>query len=604
LKKVWIDTKQIPAVERETLGRILGYVRPYWPQAIVLGLCITSAAALNLLPPFFIKEIVDHAIPERQVTLLWALCFGMVAGPAIAGLFQVGQKYVAEKMGQQVMLDLRVQLYRHLHRMSISFFSRQKPGETVSYILNDVQGVGGVVTNTLVDVVQNTVVLVSTVVFIIVLDWRLALVAIGLLPLFITPTRRVGNQRKQLKRDSQARTAELTGILSETFSVSGALLLKVFGTEETEITRFRRKAEELMTLSIEQSLAGRWFRMLLGLFESFGPAAVFALGGWLVIQGEIELGTVVAFVTLLKRLYTPASQLAGVHVDLMTSYAYFDRIFHVLDLVPEIVDAPDAMNLAKVDGRISFQKVGFCFRETEKILQEIDLEIPSGKTIALVGPSGSGKTTLASLVPRLYEVNEGAVLVDGVDVRSIRMESLRSQIAVVSQETFLFHASVFENLRYGKPDASMEDVKEAARLAQIHAHIETLPEGYETLVGERGVRFSGGERQRLAIARAILKNPRILILDEATSALDSTNEALVQDALAPLRKGRTSLVIAHRLSTIRDADLIVVMEKGRIVERGTHAELLDLNGMFAKLWREQHRAETVRSSAVDGMLLR
>lgn len=603
MKKTWIDPKTLPPVERETLRRILQYIRPYWPQAIVLGLCISSAAALNLLPPYFIKEVVDHAIPERQTTMLWVLCLGMVVGPAIAGLFQVGQKYVAEKIGQQVMLDLRVQLYSHLHRMPIAFFARQKPGEAVSYLLNDVQGVGGVVTNTLVDVVQNAVVLGSTVVFIFILDWRLALVAIGLLPLFITPTRRVGNQRKQLKRDSQARTAELTGILTETFSVSGALLLKIFGTGEAEVGRFRRKAEELMGLSIDQAMAGRWFRMLLGLFESFGPAAVFALGGWLVISEGLELGTVVAFVTLLKRLYTPASQLAGVQVDLMTSYAYFERIFHALDLVPEITDAPDAVSLPAVAGRIEFHGVGFAYDGADSTLSRIDLAIPAGKTVALVGPSGSGKTTLASLVPRLYEVKDGAVLIDGVDVRYIRMESLRSRIALVSQETFLFHASILENLRYGKPDATLAEVEDASRQAQIHEHIAALPDRYETIVGERGIRFSGGERQRLAIARAILKDPRILILDEATSALDSVGEALVQKALAPLLAGRTNLVIAHRLSTIRDADLIVVMEGGTIVERGTHEELLALDGLYAKLWHQQHRIEATRMSQ-EGFRLR
>ena len=591
VQKTYLDPKNLPAVETAMLRRIAEYVNPYRLRALGVVTCIVIGALLNLAPAWFVKRVVDVAVPRGDVRLLWLYCAGMIAGPLIAGVLQVGQKYGAETIGQGVMFDLRVALYRHLHHLPFAFFATQKPGEAVSHVLNDVQGAGNTVSGTLVDVVQNSIVLLATTAFVIVLDWRLALVALGFLPLFITPTRRVGRMRKALKRQVQARMSELTGILTETLSVSGALLVKVFGTEEVEVQRFQRKAEELKRLSLDQSLVGRWFQMLLGLFEAVGPAVVFALGGFLVIRGRIPLGTVVAFVTLLKRLYSPASALAGVHVDLMTSYAYFDRVFSVLDRVPSIQDAPGAIAFKPVNGQVELRNVDFAYDDSGKALSRINLTIPAGSAVALVGPSGAGKTTLASLVMRLYDSTKGAVLIDGIDVRHVRLASLRDSIAVVTQETFLFHTTVLENLRYGKPGASRREVEDAARRAQIHDVIAALPQGYETVVGERGYRFSAGERQRLAIARAILKNPTILILDEATSSLDSGSEEKVRQALGELRKGRTSLIIAHRLSTIRDADLIAVLDRGQIVERGTHDELVARAGLYTWLWHAQARHE-------------
>ena len=583
-----IDPRDVD-VSSSTIRRIALHLGPYRAQAAAVFALLAACAALNLVPPLLVRRVVDEAIPGRDLRQLAVLCGLMIAAAVGAGLLGIVQKYLSALIGERVTFDLRVRLFKHLHKQPLGYFASVRPGEPLSRVLNDVEGVGQAVSKTLTAVLKNAIVLSSAVAAVVWLDWRLALVALCLLPLFVAPTRRVGCKRKALKRRGQERLAELTGLLSETLSLSGALLLKTFGAEKIERRRVKEKCRELMGLSLEQTLLGRWFAMLLGLFESVGPALIFLTGGYLVIEGRAKLGTLVAFVTLLRRLYSPASELAGVHVDLVTSYAYFERVYAVLDLTPAIRNAEGAVKLGEVRGDIELRDVTFEYRPSIPALREVSLRIPAGTTLALVGPSGSGKSTLAALLARLWEPTAGEILLDGTSLRAIEIKSLRAQIGVVTQETYLFHASIAENLRYGRPGASDAELIAAARAAQIHDFIASLPQGYETLVGERGLRLSGGERQRIAIARALLKDPRIIILDEATSALDSASEALVQTALEPLMKGRTTLIIAHRLSTIRTADAIAVLEKGRLRELGSFDELLGRPGLFAELWRRQGR---------------
>jgi ATP-binding cassette subfamily B protein len=574
-------------IERKTLARILGYFRPYRRQVVMVMGSVALAALAGGMPPLFIKRIVDHSIPKHNFAELAWLCGGMVAGPLLAGLLGVAHKYLAAWIGEQVMYDMRLELFAHVQRQSLAFFAKAKPGEVISRVLNDVQGVGQALQDNLVKLLQNTLTLTVSVVLLVALDWRLAIVALSALPLFVFPAKRVGRQRKQLKKQTQARMAELTGILLETLSVSGVLLIKVFGARKRETRRLREKALELQQASLKQNLVGRWFQMLMKLFEDLGPALVYAAGGYLVIRGEAGLGTVLAFVALLKKLYSPASDLAGVHVDIVTSYGYFERVLAVLDLEPAIKNAPGAITLDAVKGALTFENVSFSYGDESPTLSNIELDIAPGESVAVVGPSGAGKSTLAALTLRLYDPSAGRILLDGHDFRDIKLKTLRQHIAVVSQETYLFHATIADNLRYARPEATQAELEQAARAAQIHDFIASLPAGYETLVGERGYRLSGGERQRIAIARAILADPKILILDEATSALDSTNERLIQAALEPLLEGRTSLIIAHRLSTIQRANRIVSIDQGRIVEIGNHRTLLERRGLYARLYEQQ-----------------
>lgn len=580
--------EEAPAqIERATVRRIFSYLGPHLRYVVLVGALLVASAILNLVPPLLVERIVDNAIPEKQFSWLVWLSAGMIAAPLLADVLDVGEKYWTALLGERVKFDLRNQLYRHLHKQPLGYFTSARPGEALSNVLNDVQAVGDVISDKLASLAQNLVVFTATLVMIFTLDWRLVLIALFFLPFFVIPTQQVGRRKKALKRKNQEKLAEFVGMLSETLSISGALLLKVFGTEDQEAKRVETKSREIMDNALDQALLGRWFKLILGFLKSIGPALFWSVGGYLVMEKELKLGALVAAVALLNKLYNPASALAGIYVDFVTSYAVFERIFAVLDTKPAIQDQPGALTLGQAQGAISFRGVSFTYGGDKEVLRSIDLDIKPGQSVALVGPSGSGKSTLAALVARLYDPSQGAITLDGHDLKALTLQSLRAQIGVVTQETFLFHTTIGENLRYGRPDASQEEVVEAAKAAQIHALIETLPEKYDTLVGDRGYRLSGGERQRVAIARAILRDPPILILDEATSALDSHNEALIQTALRTLQQGRTSLVIAHRLSTIQDADQIIVLEKGKVAERGTHGELLQAQGLYASLWHEQ-----------------
>ncbi len=598
-KKSYIDPAHLPRVEGATLRRILAHLRPYRRDGLSVFVLILVGAALNLTPPILVRHVIDEAIPARDLRLLFSSCALMVLLPLIAGVAGVYQKYLTSRIGERVMLDFRIELFENLQRQPHTYFVNARPGEALSSVLNDVQGIGAVMSTTLLNIVEGLVVLGMASVVVVALDWRLALVALAILPVFVLPGKRVGRRRKELRRAAQAKMAELTGVLDESLSAAGSLLVKVFGAERLEAQRLREKAEALLELNLRQTLVGRWFQMFVSVFESFGLALVFGVGGYLILDGDLALGTVVAFVTLLRRLYPPAAALAGMQVDVLTSYAYFERVFKMLDLRPGIISGPNALILPSAAGHLRFEGVCFAFPGGEGLLRDIDFEVRPGECVALVGPSGAGKSTLAFLVPRLLDPSEGRVLFDGHDLRALEIGSLRSHVAIVTQDTYLFYGTIRENLRYGRPLASNAQLEEAARAANIHDLIEALPEGYETLVGRAGYRLAGGERQRLSIARAVLKDPRVLILDEATSSVDTHSEVLIQAALEPLLRGRTSLVIAHRLSTVRRADLIAVIAEGRIVERGSHETLLRCPGLYAELVRDQFRGvaptvETVR----------
>jgi ATP-binding cassette subfamily B protein len=615
---------------RELLRNIWRLFRPYRLRVLAVIVTVLLSAGLGTLNPLLIKVVFDRALfcgsGCPNLPLLDELVAIMIAVPIITGVIGVFQTFLTNRVGQRVMEDLRNTLYLHLQGMSLRFFTGTRTGEIQSRLSNDIGGIQTVVTDTASSILSNVVILVSSLIAMTVISWQLTVMSLALVPLFVLLTYRAGNARRRITTETQKAYAEMTAITEETLSVSGILLSKVFGRKREEVQRFRGESRRLADLAVRREMIGRSLFAVVGTFFSSAPALVYLVAGYIIVGGHANLlspGTIVAFTALQSRLFFPVGQLLQVSVEVQGSLALFERIFEYLRMPHDIVDHPAAVVVdpQTARGEVEFDHVYFRYDAAASgplsepvpgggdgtarawALEDITFEVKPGQLAAIVGPSGAGKTTISYLTPRLYDVSAGAVRIDGVDVRTMEVDSITSLVSMVTQETYLFHASVRHNLQYAKPDATDEELEAAARSAFIHNRIMQLDDGYDTLVGERGYRMSGGEKQRLAIARVILKAPRILILDEATSALDTTSERLVQAALRPLMKGRTTIAIAHRLSTILAADVIFVVDSGRIVERGTHGDLLRGSGQYAHLYEQQFQSGRVEAQCEDGLVL-
>lgn len=613
------------SVNRDLLWRVWAFATPYRWHIVGLLATIAVISTLSLLPPLLFRDLIDNALPNGNSTRLNWLALGMVAVPIINGLVGVLQRHWSSQVGEGVIYDLRRTLYQHMQRMSLRFFTETRTGELMSRLNNDVVGAQSAVTGTLMNLASNIVSVTATLVIMLGMEWRLTLLAFVIVPIFVISARRVGGILRDLRRKSMEYNAEMNAMMNETLNVSGALLVKLFGRTDVETDKFSNRAADVRDIGIRSAVIGRWFFLSLSIASAIGTALIFWLGGHLVLRGEFSIGTIVAFGTYVRQVYGPLMALTNAPVEFAQSMVSFERVFEALDIPIEIQEKENAPHLPPSQGHIRFNNLYFRYEGDEAsgleevqrfsmrggsafvkrgkrgangttpqrvtarqwALENLAFEMKPGQLVALVGPSGSGKTTVTYMIPRLYDPNQGSVTIDNQDIRNVTLKSLAESIGMVTQETYLFYDTIRANLLYANQNAGDVEIEAAARAANIHEFIMSLPDGYDTVVGERGYRLSGGERQRIAIARVILKNPRILVLDEATSALDSLSEALIQEALGRVMKGRTSLVIAHRLSTILSADKILVLDQGRLVEQGTHEDLLTRDGLYAELYHTQ-----------------
>ncbi|MGZ6347162.1 MAG: ABC transporter ATP-binding protein [Anaerolineales bacterium] len=635
-----------PKVTRALLLRVLNYARPYWSQIIGMLVMILLSTGLSLITPLIFRQMIDKVLPSKDLHSLVLLAVALLFVPIFNGVISVIQRRLNVQVGEGVIYDLRVALFGKLQRMSLRFFTNTKVGEMMSRLNNDVVGAQNAISNTIVNIITNIIEAVALLAVMLSLEWKLTLVSVLILPLFIFAAQRLGGVLRDLARKQMEANARMNAHMNETLNIGGALLVKLFGRANEETNRFRQRAASVRNMGIDRAVVGSTFFMILGLVGAVGTALVYGLGGWYVIQGTFTVGTIVAFGSYLAQLYGTLQGLASAPVDFSTSMVSFERVFEVIDLPRDIPEKENALVLHNVQGNLEFEDVTFNYSvdETkllkdvkrygrmedvgavlssaesipngdgkekieepafieEKIegtsqardvaLEGISFKAASGQLVALVGPSGAGKTTVTYLIPRLYDPSSGVIRIDGTDVKEVTLDSLATAIGMVTQENYLFHDTIRTNLVYAKPEATQMEIEAAAKAANIHQFIMDLPDRYETIVGERGYRLSGGEKQRIALARVILKDPRILVLDEATSHLDSESEALIQEALKRVMAGRTSIVIAHRLSTILAADLILVMDRGKIVERGSHEQLVGMGGVYSQLYETQFRGERV-----------
>ena len=584
------EKAQMPKITKELVFRAFKYLGPYWKQLTVVFFTITASAVLGLLPQMITGKIIDDGFNAGNFTLLWQLIALSFTVYIVSSLVDVLQSYVNTWVSAHIGFDLRNEMYRHLEFMSHNFYTTERQGDIITRMTGDIGGVQGAISGTLSSIYSYVIVLVTTIIALYSKNWILATIGIALVPLFILPTKKVGKRRFEFATQTQKKNDEMNQILSESLSVSGSLLVKLFTKEDGEYAKYKKVNDEITKLNIKESIVGRWFRMSIGIFTNMGPMLIYlAAGALMFVFGNTKLtvGDVIVMVGLINRLYGPVNALFNVQVDVTRSMAYCQRVFDYFDMPHEIKNKPDATNIDDMTGEIEFSDVCFHYSKELPILKNVSFKVHSGKTVAIVGPSGAGKSTIINLIPRLYDTISGAVKIDGIDIKDADMFSLRRQMGFVTQDTYLFNDTIMANLLYANEEADETQIIDACQRAYIHDFIESLPEKYETIVGNRGLKLSGGEKQRLSIARVILKNPKILLLDEATSSLDSISESLIQQAIEPLLQNRTSVVIAHRLSTVMAADEIIVLNKGEIVEIGRHAELVERESVYKELYETQ-----------------